>query len=817
MRNETKKSRVLWFMTRTDMVRWTLLAVSLLTFAVVLTPNLIVRDPEYAIGDVVGRNIKAPRDFFVQDEEATQRMQRQAEREVLTVYDHDIQIVEQVADHVRNAFGMMRDLYKPKEKSPTAKSPTADGAAPTAEAPPPASAAAAMNDKAYAEMVHDRVWAKKEEFERELGVAVSEAAFRILEKEMFSEEISELIVRIVREIMATGIVANREVLLRDHGRGIVLRAVGSEGESVIHNLRAFRDLDQAKNLVRIVGQPELNRMNYALSSLIVDLCQRLIQPNITQNRSETQARQQAAVVAVKPVLYQIKAGEIILREGERVTEKQLLKLKALRSRHREEQRYIRSVGALLLMLNMVMIIWFLHSHHHARPRLRSNKELFFITTVLLFFFFVPGIFSNLFESAFQGDGLGNGDHGTYVFGVPMAAGAMIICLFLGFETAVCFSLVLSSCSAIALQGRLEIFIFFFLSSLMGAYWMKNCRERRVFVHSGVKLGALNALLAVAVSAYVGEIWHIGLLQSIFFAFMGGLIAGLLAAAIVPLLEMGFNYTTDITLLELANLERPILRQLMMVAPGTYHHSIVVGSMVEAAAAEIGANPLLAKVCGYYHDIGKMKKPIYFIENQNNGKNRHDQLAPSMSGLILISHVKDGVEIARKHRLGPDIKDAIRQHHGTSVITYFYEKAKRLKGEHAVKIDDYRYPGPKPETKEIALVMLADVVEAASRSLENPTPSRIQNLVRRLIHKIFNDGQLDNCELTLRDLHKISKSFNKILNGIHHHRVEYPDSTPSGKGRGGDGYFNIEPTGTDPHRYGASRKQRAAAADRIGVS
>jgi rRNA maturation RNase YbeY len=244
--------------------------------------------------------------------------------------------------------------------------------------------------------------------------------------------------------------------------------------------------------------------------------------------------------------------------------------------------------------------------------------------------------------------------------------------------------------------------------------------------------------------------------------------------------MIFDYTTDITLLELANLDRPILRRLMIEAPGTYHHSVIVGTLVEAAASEIGANPLLARVCGYYHDIGKVNKPLYFIENQK-GKNKHDKLAPSMSSLILIAHVKDGVEIARKNKLGSMIIDTIKQHHGTSLIKFFYEKAKQRKGEDSVNIDDFRYPGPKPQTREAGLVMLADAVEAASRTLENPTSSRIQGLVQNLINKIFSDGQLDACELTLKDLHNIAKSFNQILSGIYHHRIEYPDQRAAANG------------------------------------
>jgi len=309
---------------------------------------------------------------------------------------------------------------------------------------------------------------------------------------------------------------------------------------------------------------------------------------------------------------------------------------------------------------------------------------------------------------------------------------------------------------------------------MAAYWMQNCRERKVFIKAGLKLGLMNVILVTIIDAYIGGSSIFKLLWSWAFAFMGGVGAGIVTAGIAPLVEIAFGYTTDIKLLELANLDQPILRRLMIEAPGTYHHSVIVGTMVEAAASEIDANPLLAKVCGYYHDIGKINKPLYFIENQTNGVNRHDKLAPSMSSLILISHIKDGVEIARKNKLGHDIINTIRQSHGTSLISFFYEKAKQLKGEDAINIDDFRYPGPKAQTREAGLVMLSDIVEAASRTLANPTPSKIQGLVQNLINKAFSDGQLDECELTLKDLNKIAKSFYKILSGIHHHRIEYPE-------------------------------------------
>ena len=364
---------------------------------------------------------------------------------------------------------------------------------------------------------------------------------------------------------------------------------------------------------------------------------------------------------------------------------------------------------------------------------------------------------------------------TLFYGIPIGAGAMTICLFFGLEIAIPFAVLLAICTAVVYHIRFEILIYLLLNGTMAAYWIQNCRERKVFIKAGLKLGLLNILLVVAAESYSGNLSGMRILWGTLFAFAGGIGTGIVTSGLSPLIELTFGYTTDITLLELANLDRPILKRLMIEVPGTYHHSMVVGTMVEAAASEIGANPLLAKVCGYYHDIGKIKKPLYFVENQEGGINRHDKLAPSMSSLILIGHVKDGMEMGREFKLGQAIIDTIAQHHGTSLIGYFYEKAKKQKGEHAVKIEDFKYPGPRPQTREAGLVMLADVLEAASRTLENPTPSRIQRLVQELINKIFSDGQLDNCELTLKDLHNIARSFTKILTGIHHHRIEYPDT------------------------------------------
>ncbi len=754
-----------------DYVRWSILIGVTLIFTVLLYPNIVIKEHLYQLGDVAERDVKATKDFFIEDSDATETNRRQAIENVLTVYDYDTTLSAEISRNVKTAFDDLRAVIETEKNNKTVS---------TQQSDQPSTQTAEEEIS-----VHDLIWQKKAEFEEKMGMSVSDDAYKILEKESFSSNTANLIAGIPSEILENGVVTNKELLLKESDKGITLRDIGTKTEKVIYSLKHFYGLDQAKTMVRIIGQPRLENLNSSLRSVIVDFSQRLIQPNITLNRSETEERKKKAAADIKPTLYKIKAGEMLLREGERVNEIQLLKLKASQARAKNEQILASSAGSAMIILCILLITYVLYIHNQKQTTLSNNKNLLFIASVLLTFFFIARISASLAESM--------GHYTPFIisassisFGIPLAAGAMTICLFMGLELAIPAAIIIAVGTAIIFHNRFDIFIYFLLNSSMAAYWMQDCRERKVFIKAGVKLGLLNIILVSAISAYMGNFSGMHLLWDWAFAFMGGVGAGIVTAGIAPLVEIAFDYTTDIKLLELANLDRPILRRLMIEAPGTYHHSVVVGSMVEAAASEIGANSLLAKVCGYYHDIGKMKKPLYFIENQTNGINRHDKLAPSMSSLILIAHIKDGVEIARKNKLGQDIINTIRQSHGTSLISYFYDKAKQLKGEDNLNIDDYRYPGPKPQTREAGLVMLADVVEAASRTLANPTPSRIQGLVQNLINQIFSDGQLDNCELTLRDLHNIAKSFHNILNGIHHHRIEYPEKQllTNGKGKNG---------------------------------
>lgn len=798
------------------LVRWGLLFLLTGLFTFILYPSLAIKRHVHQLGDVADKNIKATEDFFIEDKAATDAKRREAAETALTVYDHDELMATGLMRGVSKAFSMLKAVFNappPPETAPgkmTVELPAAEVKEPKHTVVMPGS-----EEKEQKRSAEEHAWLLKTEFESALGLKVSQGAYSILVQQKFNEDIPNIINRIVKEILDKGVVSNKEILLKEIDKGITLRSVQSKTEQTVTALRGFYGLDQAKTMVRVIGDPLLKDFNYNLRNLIVDLVQELINPNITLNRNETEERKKLAANEIKPILYQIKTGEMIIREGERVTPMQLKKLNAMHSEVKKENAVVNGMGAAMILISFLTIFYRLYSDDKKRSGGHLNTDLLFFASVLVSLFFVAKL-SMAVMGALAQSGTFAIPARSALFGMPVASGTMVVCLFLGLNSAVLFGMLIAAVITVLFQNRFELFIYFFLNGILAAYWIQECRERKVFIQAGAKLGLLNVLLVTAIHLYGTELSIVKLMWDWAFAFSGGIVVSIISLGLAPLIEMVFGYKTDVTLLELANLDRPILRRLMLEAPGTYHHSVVVGTMVEAAAAEIGANSLKAKVCGYYHDIGKINKPLYFIENQSDGKNKHDKLAPSMSALILISHIKDGVEIARAHKLGQEIIDVIRQHHGTSLISFFYDRAKQQKGEDAVDIENFKYKGPTPQTREAGLVMLADVVEAASRTLDDPTPSRIQKLVQNLINKIFSDGQLGNCELTLRDLHQIAKSFIIILTGIHHHRIEYPDSPATSSGKGKNGSTDKQQPKSEKHSGAGSSKDSDAHLKRLGL-
>jgi len=309
------------------------------------------------------------------------------------------------------------------------------------------------------------------------------------------------------------------------------------------------------------------------------------------------------------------------------------------------------------------------------------------------------------------------------------------------------------------------------------------RTRSKVLRLGLVAGVTGAVFAMGFALAAHQSWS-GIAQQSLTSLISGLLSALVVLMILPLLEVLFGVTTDISLLELSDMEHPLLKRLAIEAPGTYHHSLMVANLAQSAVAAIGGNSLRVTICAYFHDIGKLVKPEFFSENIPLGSNPHDELLPSMSALVITAHVKEGVNLALKHKLPRPVIEAIQKHHGTGLVSYFYHKASLLRDQQAdsqpgkrpgavVQKDDFRYPGPKPYSREIAVLSLADAIEAASRSLEKVTSGHVENLVRDMINSKLKDGQLDDCDLTLKEIGCISRSFVFTLTNMLHGRIKYP--------------------------------------------
>ena len=363
-------------------------------------------------------------------------------------------------------------------------------------------------------------------------------------------------------------------------------------------------------------------------------------------------------------------------------------------------------------------------------------------------------------------------NGFTIYYIPFSAVAMLSSLLFG-SMEISLLLILASAVTVASFSNypMQVILFFLVSGTLSSILVLGARKRNTIIRAGLLIAGLQVLTLILME-------HLRIAQPGRYTilFLNGIISSIIVLGTLPVFEYLFNTATNISLLELADFHHPLMQRLIQEAPGTYHHSLIVGNLSENAAQAIGANALLSRIGAYYHDIGKLQKPEYFSENQFREENKHGELTPTMSKLVIMNHVKEGVELAEKYRLSPPLIDFIQQHHGNSLVYYFYRRAlENIEEDEDVKEEGFRYPGPKPDSKETAIVLLADSVEAAGRTLKEPTPAKIEELVHKIINNKFIDGQLDECELTLKDLEKISAVFIRLLCGIYHNRASYPEA------------------------------------------
>jgi putative nucleotidyltransferase with HDIG domain len=515
-------------------------------------------------------------------------------------------------------------------------------------------------------------------------------------------------------------------------------------------------------------------------------------PNMIYDSDETMQRRDAAMAEVKDV-YEVSKNQRIIAKHDKVTKKQVMELEALEEYLTQEELKTSPAKRILLFIGKIVRILLLIAlfaaalYRFDRSLVREMEKVTLTFMILLFYLLMTALVVRLpFLS-------------TYL--IPVAFVSLVATAFFGSMTALIFTLFASLLliTHAELPGSLV-----FVSILAGSaaiYSIAHLRERRNFytIFLYVSLAYITGISSFGISDAFGlSEFLLGSLWGIANAFA----CTILVMFLMPIFESLFSVTTNFTLMELSDLNRPLLKRLIIEAPGTYHHSLMVGNMVEAVAEEVKANGLLARVSAYYHDIGKLAKPEYFFENKGENFNKHEKLAPTMSALILASHVKEGIDLAKKEKMPKVVMDGIREHHGTTVMAFFYNKALEYDSHDSVNVDDFRYPGPRPQSKETALIMLADSCEAAVRSLKEPTAPRIRALVSKIFATRMGDGELDNSGLTLNDIAVIREKFIQFLTGIFHPRVQYPSrDNPDGEVERG-----VEDNGRQ-QQSGGDRKKR----------
>ncbi len=677
------------------------------------------------VGDIANRTIYAPFDFSYfsgTDLEKTEGLKKSASSSVKDIYDIDVDVYDGVAQNIKSLLAASKDLKKKADLS--------------------------IDDKAARLKVTDKF---------NLTEVTSKA---LLQSEELDKVESETLSKL-SGFFAQGIISRdeKENLSKQGKAVIAVRNLATQSESEVE-VKGLKATDDLKSLL-VTAFDESFSGDKKLKAAVLEISTESLISNLKFNEAETSSRREKAIAAVptQKKAVDVKKDELILSKGERLTPIHISKLEALRLASLNGQSFLLSIlGIGLVVLALAIITTFYFAFYE--PKIFSNNRHLLLMSFILIALTATGKAISLSKT-------------TPNYLIPIASGPMLIALLLGARPAIVIAIVLSFLSGLLVGEKFNLALIFLVGSVVGIYAIKGTRKRSQLFTAGILVGIANSFCVVGLGI-LNNLESQIILSDSGFALLNGIIAGIFLTGTLHIFESLFQITTNITLLELADPNNPLLKELILKAPGTYHHSLIVGNLAEAACDVIDANGLLARVGAYYHDIGKVEKAEYFAENQPITDNQHDKLAPTMSSLIIINHVKEGLEKAKKTRLNRALLDFIEQHHGTGLIYYFYQRAlESVEDLEKLEEQGFRYPGPKPQTKETAIVHLADSVEAASRTLKNPTPANLEELVRRIINNKFIDGQLDECELTLKDLNAIAATFTKVLTGVYHTRIEYP--------------------------------------------
>lgn len=492
-----------------------------------------------------------------------------------------------------------------------------------------------------------------------------------------------------------------------------------------------------------------------LEDIIKEIAYSQIRPNLFYDKEKTEEKIEEAKKSVEKEI--IKKNQIIVKEGEPVTQRQLDILKELGLLNDGNTK--GSITNLLAITTMILLVLIIQKEYIRKelPEVYENKKNLILINIINIIIVLIAIGANILS--------------PYL--IPVLCGVMLMTILIDSKASLVVNLTNIIFISVIVGFEPVIILISIVSVILGSISLKKVQQRNDIIYATAYIAIIVSLLTFTINMLSSNN-----IKEIFiktgYAAIGALVSGILALGLLPFFESIFDVVTNIKLLELSNPNQPLMKKLLMEAPGTYHHSVMVANLAESATEAIGGNPVIARVGAYYHDIGKIKRPYFFGENQMGKENPHDRITPNLSTMIILSHVKDGIEMAKEYNIPKILQDMIVQHHGTTLVKYFYYKMKNsVEDPEEVKEEDFRYPGPIPDTKEAGVLMLADGVEASVRSISEPTKEKIENMVTNIINDKLNSNQLINCDLTLKDIDTIKKCFLKSLDGIYHQRIEYP--------------------------------------------
>ena len=733
----------------------------------VIPDSLLVSYPvsENDIGTVLRYSVRANRDYSIVDEEKTKNNRIEAQSQVPLYFQTvDVNISSR---NINRAFSYMRQIAKELVLKNIKEQKNVPEEFSSLYIESLFGSRRLLEQSGYKPEILLLFEQQKNEFDKVVGFPVSYDMFAVLSRNMFNENIEKAVVDIFSRINAYSITRNG--IPDDYPLTHIAVRKGDTMLSVPVSkvITGFSLRDEIKYSQKILDQEKVfTPEGLSLIELFVFWAAK---DNIVFSSELTESKKLEAWNNAPREEFRVKNGEIVRRAGEVITARDIMIFKEIKRQSSERSFFATYLNNILFILFAVLVLFFSFRKSVSKFRYKNKDVLLmgFQTVFILLLFDVIGAFSTAFSQY-----MGSIDSRIFYFLVPVPFAVAIIRLLINTETAVFYLSLLSLIFLLIFPDNYYFPVFYFIGSMAYLFLITHIERRGNILRVSFFLSLILLFLTVFIFVMDSTLPPDNLPRTLFITFTGAMLSGMLLMAAIPIYEWLFGYTTDIAFLEYSTLNHPLMKQMAVYANGTYQHSLTVGSIVEVAAREIGVSPLACKVMAYFHDIGKLERPQYFTENQS-GKNLHDDLPSySMSAMIIINHVKKGLELARKYRLGEKIEDAVTQHHGSTLVEYFYRSAKKEDG--SASESTYRYPGPKPQTRETALLMIADSVEAAVRSIPEKNFQKISDTVQNIIRKKLEEDQFSECPMTLKDLKTIEESCIKTLSGIYHARIEYPD-------------------------------------------